>query len=124
MAAWEDVRRAATALPQVTEDLPLARRVAGRLLAHERPLRPRDLVELGVAAPAGPVLGIRVGDLETKESLRAEQATAFTTSHFDGYPMVLSRLDELGAVDLPELVELAWLAKAPKRLATQWLTAR
>lgn len=62
------------------------------------------------------MLGIRVGDLETKESLLAEQATAFTTSHFDGYPMVLSRLDELGAVDLPELVELAWLAKAPKRL--------
>ncbi len=73
-----------------------------------------------MAAPAGPVLGIRVGDLETKESLLA----AFTTFHFDGYPMVLSRQDKLGAENRPELVELAWLAKAPKRLATQWLTAR
>lgn len=122
MATWDEVRRAAAALPEVTEDVPRAWRVRKRLFAHERPLRPRDLAELDVTAPTGPVLGVRVGDLETKESVLGEHASAFTTSHFDGYPMVLVWLDEIEVEDLRELIDLAWLAKAPKRLAAQWLT--
>ena len=51
----------------------------------------------------------------------------FTTPHFDGYSAVLVRLSELGQVtrdELAEVVEDAWLARAPKRLAKEWLAAR
>ena len=45
----------------------------------------------------------------------------FTTPHFDGYPAVLVRLDRIAAEDLAELVEEAWLARAPKLLAETYI---
>lgn len=48
----------------------------------------------------------------------------FTTSHFDGYPAVLiraSRIGELERAELAEAIAEAWLARAPKRLAAEWL---
>jgi hypothetical protein len=43
----------------------------------------------------------------------------FTTSHFDGYPAVLCRLDRLAGQALTELVAEAWACRAPKRLLAQ-----
>jgi hypothetical protein len=125
MATWDDVRRLALALPQTVErsrDGQLTWRVADKLFAWERPLRRSDLEALGEAAPDGPVLAARVPDLGAKEALLATGGEVyFTTPHFDGYPAVLARLERLGLDDLEELLVEAWLCRAPKRLAREYL---
>lgn len=97
-------------------------RVKDVLFAWERPLRQRDLEELGAAAPSGPIFAARVPDVGVKEALLGDDsAVYFTTSHFDGYPAVLVQLDRIDLAELEELIVEAWLARAPKRLATQFL---
>ena len=125
MAGWDDVRRIALARPEsserVSRDL-RQWRVKEKLFVWERPLRRSDLAALGDAAPDGPILGVRVQDVGAKEALIAEDpGVYFTTPHFDGYPAVLVRLDELSPEDLEEVVVEAWLARAPKRLADGYL---
>ncbi|MEZ5410800.1 MAG: MmcQ/YjbR family DNA-binding protein [Acidimicrobiales bacterium] len=123
MASWDDVRRLALALPEMTEeggDQPHWR-VRKKLVVWARPLRKGDLVHLGPSAPSGPVLGVRTADLDTKaELLEAEGPVVFTTPHFDGYPSVLVRLDDADEGLLEELITDAWLVQAPKRLAAAW----
>jgi hypothetical protein len=126
MATWDDVRRLALALPstaeRVSRDGLLAWDVKDKTFAWERPLRPADRKALGPAAPEGPVLAARVPDLGAKEALLAEAGdTWFTTPHFQGYPAILVRLDQATAADLEELLVEAWLSRAPKRLAKQYL---
>lgn len=51
----------------------------------------------------------------------------FTTDRFDGHPSVLvraSRLHEIGKVELIELIQDAWLSRASRRRAEQWLAER
>jgi hypothetical protein len=126
VATWGDVRRLALALPETAErvsrdGLP-AWDVRDKTFAWERPLRPADRKALGPAAPEGPVLAARVPDLGAKEALLAEAGdTWFTTPHFQGYPAILVRLDQATAADLEELLVEAWLSRAPKRLAKQYL---
>ncbi len=125
MADWEDVRRIALALPETSEDISRGQRrwrVREKLFVWERPLRPREAAELGDAAPDGPVVGARVEHTGAKEALLADDPRVyFTTSHFDGYPAILARLDRIAAADLEELVVEAWLVRAPKRLAAEYL---
>ncbi|MEV0804937.1 MmcQ/YjbR family DNA-binding protein [Micromonospora sp. NPDC050200] len=122
MATWDDVRRIALALPEMTEreshdHLP-AWRVRDKPFVWERPLRRADLDALGDGAPDGPILGVRVPDLGAKETLLADDPTVhFTTPHLDGCPAVLFRLDRINAEELTELITEAWYARAPKRLA-------
>ena len=95
------------------------------MFAWERPLRRGDLEALGDAAPDGPVLAIRVAGLEAKESLLAEfPDVCFTTPHFRNYPAVLIRLAECSPDDLTDLLTDAWLSRAPKRVAQQYLDSR
>ncbi|WP_448625255.1 MmcQ/YjbR family DNA-binding protein [Geodermatophilus sp. URMC 64] len=124
MATWDDVRRACAALPETNESLSgegtRQWRVKDKLIVWERPLRRRDLEELGAAAPDGSVLGARVPDEGAKFALIAEEpGVYFTTSHFDGYPAVLCRLDALDPAGLEELVTEAWACRAPKRLLAE-----
>ncbi|MHB8695661.1 MAG: MmcQ/YjbR family DNA-binding protein [Solirubrobacteraceae bacterium] len=125
MASWEDVRRLALSLPQASERARhggAAWEVNGKLFVWERPLRKSDLAALGEDAPTGPILGVRVADLEAKEALLADDpAVMFTTPHFAGYPAVLVRLQEIEVDELSELVVDAWLARAPKRVAKAYL---
>jgi hypothetical protein len=126
MATWDDVRRLALALPSTAERVSreglLAWDVRDKTFAWERPLRPADRKALGPAAPEGPVLAARVPDLGAKEALLAEAGdTWFTTPHFQGYPAILVRLDQATAADLEELLVEAWLSRAPKRLAKEYL---
>jgi hypothetical protein len=44
----------------------------------------------------------------------------FTTPHYDGYPYVLVRLENVDPVELRELVEEAWRIFAPKTLIRQY----
>ena len=125
VATWEDVDRLAMAMPEAQR-----RGLHGELrswvvrkvmFAWERPLRKSDLAALGAAAPTGEILGVRVPDLGAKEAIiAADPDTCFTTPHFDGYPAVLVRLDIVDVADLEELIVEAWLARAPKRLASQY----
>jgi hypothetical protein len=125
MANWDDVRRIALALPQSSEGITRGNTtwlVKDRLFVWERPLRASDLRALGDDAPVGPILGARVEHLGAKEALLADDPHVFfTTPHFDGSPAVLVRLDAIDLGELEELIVDAWLARAPKRLAQQYL---
>jgi hypothetical protein len=128
MATWEDVRRIALELPESSERVSreLSQwRVRDKLFVWERPLRPKEVEELVAAAPDGPILGARVEHLVAKEALLADDPNVFfTTSHFRGYPAILVRLDRIAVADLEEVVVEAWLARAPRRLAEEYLSGR
>ncbi|MGH3935582.1 MAG: MmcQ/YjbR family DNA-binding protein [Pseudonocardiaceae bacterium] len=125
---WDDVRRIALALPETTErssnEGDSQWRVKDKLFVWERPLRRADLEALGDAAPEGAILATRVADLGVKEALLAEDPDVyFTTPHFNGYPIILVRLDRITGAELAELLVEAWLARAPKRLAREYIDA-
>jgi hypothetical protein len=125
MATWDDVRRIALELPETSEEVSWGHahwRVKGKGFVWERPLRNSDLEALGDAAPEGPILGARVEHLVAKEALLADDPDVFfTTPHFDGYPAVLVRLEEISIEDLEEVIVEAWLWRAPKRLAQAYI---
>ena len=120
MATWDDVARICLALPGTTEAASYGGRawkVGGKGFVWERPLRSKERAELGDAAPSGPVLGASVPDEGAKHALIAEEPDVyFTVSHFDGYPAVLARLEELDETALTELAGEAWACRAPRRL--------
>jgi hypothetical protein len=124
VAGWDDVRRIALGLPESGEHSArglASWRVRDKAFVWERPLRKADLRALGDAAPEGPILGAWVEHLVAKEALLADDPGAFfTTPHFDGYAIVLVRLEEIGVEDLEEVIVEAWLARAPKRLARDY----
>jgi hypothetical protein len=128
MATWDDVRRIALSLRDTSEGSAYGKtawKVRDKLFVWERPLRKSDLAALGDAAPDGPILGARVEHLVAKDALLADEpGVFFTTPHFDGYPAVLIRLEEIGTDLLEEVIVEAWLARAPKRLADQYLAER
>ncbi|OLB77387.1 MAG: hypothetical protein AUI14_16395 [Actinobacteria bacterium 13_2_20CM_2_71_6] len=129
MATWDDVRRLALELPETVERSSMHGvpqwRVNEKLYAWERPLRRADLDALGEAAPEGPILAARVPDLGAKDALLADDPDVyFTTPHFNGYPAILVRLDEIAVPELEELLVEAWLDRAPKRLAKAYLDRR
>jgi hypothetical protein len=125
MASLEDVHRIALALPDTGERLSRGLRqwwVRDRMFAWERPLRPREVEELGGDAPDGPIVAARVEHLGAKQALLADEPDVyFTTSHFDGNASILARLERIGEQELEELVTEAWLVRAPKRLAERYL---
>lgn len=125
MATWDDVRRIALGLPETSERPSHGNtswRVRDKLFVWERPLRKSDLAALGDTAPDGPILGARVEHLGAKEALiQSEPEVFFTTPHFDGYPAVLIKLPDIPLDELEEVVVEAWLARAPKRLAQEYL---
>ena len=98
MATW-DVRRIALALPETSERLSRDLRqwlVRDKGFVWERPLRRADVRTLGDDAPGGPILGARVEHLGAKDALLADDPGVFvTTPHFDGYPAILVRLDQV-----------------------------
>lgn len=126
----EDVREIAAALPETTE-FPSGlgggaswRTNSGSFVWERGPRKPdiAALAALGRAWPDGPVIGLRTDGLDAKEELLAALPdVVFTTPHFDGYPALLVRLDAVDRDLLAELIADAWLVKAPRRLAKQWL---
>jgi hypothetical protein len=127
MATWEDVRRIALALPETSEGTSRELRrwlVKDKGFVWERPLRRADIEALGDSAPDGPILGARVEHVVAKEALLADDPDVFfTTPHFDGYPAILVRLDRITVEDLEEVITEAWLVRAPKRLAKEYVDA-
>jgi hypothetical protein len=107
MADSEDVRRLALALPDVVEidSEGFDFRVGGKGFVWSYPERvpgKKRVIRTDVAV-------LFVGDEAEKQALlKGEPDTFFTTSGYDGWPLVMLRL---GAVDLGRLTELvtdAW----------------
>ncbi len=123
MADWDDVARACLALPGTAEVLSREGRrqwrVTDKVFLWERPLRKKDLTELGDGAPEQAPLAAYLPDEGAKAALLADEPDVFfTTSHFDGYPIVLCRLDRLDVRTLTELAAEAWACRAPRRLVS------
>ena len=53
--------------------------------------------------------------------IESEPEIYFTIPHFDGYSAVLVLLERIGVEELEELIVDAWLVRAPKRLANEYL---
>jgi hypothetical protein len=122
VATWADVRRIAQRFPDLVEKSARDWRVRDKMVVWERPLRKADTEFLGDSAPTGAILGARVADVGVKEALVADAPDIyFTTPHFDGYAAVLVRLAEISSVELAELIEEAWLDRAPKTLVKRFL---
>ena len=125
MATWADVERIASALPEVSEGIRFETRVwrvGKKGFVWERPLRPKDLAELGEHARPGPILGAATVDVDEQLALvDGESDYCFITQHFAGFPAVLIQLGEIPAGRLREIITDAWLACAPKRLAKEFL---
>jgi hypothetical protein len=128
VASWENVQRLALALPETDERVSREKRqwrVKDKLFVWERPLRPKEVAELGDDVPDGPVLGARVEHVGAKQALIEDDPRVyFTTSHFDGYAAILVRLERIALDELEEVVTEAWLARAPKRLVDDFLADR
>lgn len=133
MATIEDVRRIALALPGVHERTNGHTRgpawsVAGGGIVWLRGPTGRDLAQLaeqGRQWPEGDVVGARTASVpEAAALVAADPDVFFTIPHFAGYPAVLVRLSAIDLDVLTEVVTDAWLAKAPRAVATAWLAER
>ena len=129
-ARVEDVHAAARSLPDVTVEGDGDRpgyQVRGKSFVFFRGRRP-DAVDPVTGERYSDVIVFWVADEADKQAL-VEDPTApyFSTPHFDGHLSVLlraSRIAELTRDEVAEVVQDAWLARAPKRLAKEWLASR
>ena len=127
MAAWDDVRELAFAMPGAEEFLTRGDRAwrtgaSGKLFVWERPLRKPDLAETG--PQDGPIAGVRVSDEGEKLALIASDSDVFfTIHHLDGYDAVLLHLDRISRERLGEVIVDSWIAVAPKKAVAAYLAS-
>lgn len=126
----DDVRAIALALPGVRETVEGHRnsakwRTDGGMVVWERGPSKADLTKLAALGrewPSGTVIGVSTEGLEGKEALLgAFPDIFFTIPHFDGYPVVLVRLEAIAVDHLREVITDAWLLKVPAHTASEWL---
>jgi hypothetical protein len=101
---WEDVRTLGLALPGVADETSYgtpALKVNGKLLARLK--------------EDGTTLALRVGFEERQALVESSPEVFFVTPHYENSPMVLVRLAAADPDELRELLEEAWLERAPKR---------
>jgi len=107
MATEADVRKIALSLPDTTEEQWY--QTPGYKVAGKGFLRLRTEAEGGLV--------VFVSDMGEKEALLTGNPDAFfTTSHYDGYPVVLVNLDNIDHDELRELITDSWLIKASPKL--------
>jgi hypothetical protein len=126
MATLDDAAVVALGMPEVTEGERRGNRtwhVAGKGFAWERPFSKADIKRFGAAPPPdGPILAVRVADLQEKEAMLATYPKAFfTIPHFDGYSAVLIQLRSVTTRALKEAIIDGWLSSAPARLAATYV---
>ena len=111
---WETVRELALAFPEVEEytshrGLP-ALRVRKKLFVWMSPSR-----------EAEGALALRVDPGEKELLIESKPEVYFSTPHYEGYPIVLVRLEAIDREELAERIEDAWLLRAPKRLVDEFV---
>jgi len=110
MPTWDDVIATAADLPGVevgTSYGTPSLKVRGKFMCRLR-TNPEALV-------------MRVIDLADREALlKGRPEVYFSTPHYDSYPVVLVRLEEIDPAELAELVEDAWRLQAPKRVVAAY----
>lgn len=116
MADADDVRRLALALADVTEidsdgfDFRVANKGFIWSYPERRPGEKRRI--------RSDIAVLYVGDEAEKQALLlGEPDVFFTTSSYDGWPLVMLRLDEVDVERLAELIIDAWQMRAPDELA-------
>lgn len=116
MADAEDVRRIALALPDVTEidsdgfDFRVANKGFIWSYPERRPGEKRR-IRIDIAV-------LYVGDEAEKQALLlGEPDIFFTTPSYDGWPLVMLRLEEVDVDRLTELVTDGWQMRAPPESA-------
>ena len=126
----KDLDELALAMPEAEKTLETGRPrylVHGKLFCFHRSPRP-DAVDPETGERMDDVLVFMVDDLEVKDMLVADaRGIYFTTPHWNGYKAVLLRIRDLETLDRDELRDLvveAWLMRAKKRLAKEWLAAQ
>ena len=126
----KDLDELALAMPEATKEIDEGRpvyKVDGKVFCNHRSRRP-DAVDPETGERLDDVLVFHVADLGVKELLLSDsRGVYFTTPHWKGYSAVLVRIPQLKQLDraeLRDLVEEAWLKRAPKRLAKEWLASR
>jgi hypothetical protein len=106
MPSWEDVAAIGARFPGIEEGTSYGTpslKVRGKFICRLR-TNPDALV-------------MRVIDLADREALlKGQPEIYFSTPHYDGYPAVLVRLEQVSPEQLAELIEDAWRVQAPKRV--------
>ena len=132
MADFADIDAIARTLPDSEDGVEGHRggrawRAAKGMYAWERPASKTDLAqlaELGRAWPDGVVIGVRVDGAEGKaEVLAAYDDVTFDIPHFEGYPAVLVRLDDIDVDRLRELVVDSWMLRTTAAHRKEWVAA-
>jgi hypothetical protein len=130
-ARTQDVHELAAGMPHVTvlhgpRGNPVYQ-VGGKSFVFFRTPRP-DAADPGSGERYPDVIMFWVPAEADKLSLVQDQASPFfTTPRFDGHPSVLLRGSRVGELTLPELAEVvqdAWLSRASRTRAAQWLASR
>ncbi|MFE9577798.1 MmcQ/YjbR family DNA-binding protein [Nocardia sp. NPDC006044] len=125
-----DVHELATGMPHVTRvDGPAGNpvyQVGGKSFVFFRTPRP-DAFDAETGERYRDVIMFWVPSDSDKQALVQDPGSPFfTTAHFDGHPSVLvrgSRIGELGFAELSEVVQDAWLSRASRKRAADWLAA-
>jgi hypothetical protein len=126
-----DVEKVALSMPEAVKELRDDDRPAflvdRKLFCFHRTPR-KDAVDAVTGERLNDVLVFRVANEEMKSMwLAARPSVYFTTDHFNGHAWILTRVPFLAVIDADELFELvsdAWLARAPRRLAREWLATQ
>jgi hypothetical protein len=110
---WDDVVRIGLELPEVEVGSAYgtpALRVRGSFMCRVR--------------EDGETLAIRCDIDERPFLIEANADVLFVTRHYESWPMVLVALPRADEPLVRELVEDAWVEKAPKRVVAAYLAAR
>jgi hypothetical protein len=113
MVSWKQARALALSFPDVEEDTSGRARFRVRGKAFAWIARERD----------GGGLAVRVDREEKQLILDANPEVYFTSPHYNGYPAVQVRLEEVEVAEPRERLEDAWLIQAPKRLAAEYVAS-
>ena len=120
MADQSDVRRIVLSLPETREAgdhfgftvLSRGSKHKGLAWAWNERVEPGE-----PRVPNQGVVAIRVANVQERDTLiKADPAKFFTEPHYNNFPAVLVRLDEVGRGELEELLTDAWRYLAPRRL--------
>lgn len=115
MVSEADIRAAALLLPGSYEQASYEGRPSWRT-------KPRIFASIN---PEEGALVVWVDSEDEKATLLAENPAVFlTTPHYDGYAIVLARLNALDERLMTELVTDSWRLRAPRTLVRQWESDR